>query len=166
MVNLHSCMSRLTGDARYDVSVVPESYQASGKLWAATVVVNTRLCMQSTVGIICVHAVFATLPVDAHPQMRCTCRTVGLWKPHSAGAGLWNDDAVRLTISKPHGGGWAGCLLGKVQFVGLSARQVRACTQHRRYRDTSPAGGPRVFLQRLHVQICSPYSSGPPDGHM
>ena len=26
--------------------------------------------------------------------------------------------------------GWAGFLLGRVQFVGMSARQVRACTLH------------------------------------
>ena len=35
--------------------------------------------------------------------------------------------------------GWAGFLPGRVQFVGMSARQVRACTAHGRVRHPSPA---------------------------
>ena len=35
--------------------------------------------------------------------------------------------------------GWANFPLGRVQFVGTSACQVSACTQHSRLRDPSPA---------------------------
>ena len=46
--------------------------------------------------------------------------------------------------------GWAGFLLGRVQFVGMLARQVRACTSHARVRDPSPAGLDDSYHACLH----------------
>ena len=51
--------------------------------------------------------------------------------------------------------GWTDFLLGRVQFVGMAARQARAYTQHGRHGDASQVG---QFLQHLHPERCDLYS--------
>ena len=63
---------------------------------------------------------------------------------------------------KHDGLGRADFLLGGVQFVGMSARQVRACTQYGRHGDGSQVGIDNSYLQPLqYAQRCSLYSSRP-----
>ena len=56
------------------------------------------------------------------------------WRPVAASA-IARQQTYRWSVRAR-----ADFLLGRVQFVGMSARQVRACTQHSRHRDASQVG--------------------------
>ena len=77
------------------------------------------------------HTMVAHLAVDRRG------RVTGALTRESATAAIKRWLLVDLSMTSWRG--WADFLLGRVQFVGVSTRQVRACTQQGRLRDISPA---------------------------
>ena len=93
------------------------------------------------------HTMVAHLAVDRRG------RVIGALTRESAIPATERRLLVDLSMSSWRG--WADFLLGRVQFVGMSARQIRACTQHGRLRDPSPAGIDDSYNACMHTAAAS-----------